>query len=323
MYQEIRLRGFLVDCHCPTESNLDLEINASHLDWDEYQSLIIDLEDLLSKIDEEHSVRSRLVRGRSLRARYARISDETRSRRLRFSPFPSKYSNILSNTRSHVYSLLGQHCVVIEKVGRNNIYLLPKAIAPDFVEAIERLNTTVITPLREGIEQFRESKDYFTIQSCLKNHSVDPLTLKNTVFTVSNYLVDVTPVDFDYRVEGDQYYKKLTNREEMRGLEILKKQIERKHREYSTNAVKEITEKLSELAEGFDEYKQIRATFKKRWRQLSKICSALDLNHLVNQFINPTIKILDAPAKKRTEMMMDKFGTPSLTSASKQYLNQL
>jgi hypothetical protein len=97
-----RLQGFIVSIHTVTESNLEVEVDTSPLKWDEYRKLIVDLEDSLNDIDLDHSARSELARGRSLKARYRRVSAEDRSRRLRFSPLPGKFTNTLKNLRAYV-----------------------------------------------------------------------------------------------------------------------------------------------------------------------------------------------------------------------------
>lgn len=79
---KLKLEGFLIDVHTVSEENLSVEVDCSHIPWDEYRQLIVDLEDLLSTIDEEHSVKSWLTRGRSLKAKYKRVAAEDRRRKL-------------------------------------------------------------------------------------------------------------------------------------------------------------------------------------------------------------------------------------------------
>jgi len=58
------LNGFIVDIRTVSESNLELEVDASRIPWEEYRKLVDELGDVLSDIDEKWSARSWLVRGK-------------------------------------------------------------------------------------------------------------------------------------------------------------------------------------------------------------------------------------------------------------------
>jgi len=315
--RDISLEGFIIDCHSPSETTLEVEIDCSMINWENYRHLIIDLEDLLSDIDERHSVRSWLVRGRSLRARYRRVSEDDRRRKLRFCPFPSKFQNMLTNARSTVYTMVNLNCIVLERVGARKIYLLPKPIAPAFIESIDRLNKTVVEPLRKEIEEFRNSKDFFAIEACLTKYGADPSPLRRSVFSISRFLVDILPVDFSYSIDKDELYQKMMRQESIRGLELLKKQIEKKYREYSLAVSKEIIHKLTELTHEYDRAGKIKSRFKRRWRKLMELCESLGLQEIVESFIKPVCEILDKKKADRSAWMMQTFGTTSLYIAMK------
>jgi len=136
MEKKTRLNGFLIDVRTVSEDNLMVEVDASNISWSEYKALVEELEDLLSAIDTEYSARSWLVKGRGLKASYRRVSAEDRRRKLRFVPFPSKFVNILKNTRAYIYGLVSDYCLVLEKVGNRKVYLLPKELTPLFLETV-------------------------------------------------------------------------------------------------------------------------------------------------------------------------------------------
>lgn len=305
------LNGFLVDVRCVSESNLDVEIDCSHLDWGEYRKLILELEDLLSDIDERHSVRSWLMKGRGLRAHYRRISAEERQRRLRFSPLPSKFTSILKNTRAQIYGLVAENCLVLESVGKRKVYLLPKRIAPFFVEAIDRINSEVIEPLRKEVEDFRKSDDYLKIEQCLYNHKVDPTTLKTAVFPIGNFLVDVLPVDFGYSISSDEAFAKMERARAVKGLGILDKQIERKRREYALSAVSDLVSKIVELAEAAEAGKRVRNS-QKRVERLMEICRSLGFEELSDKVLEPLRQIFVARSYKRSKLAEEFFGTSDI-----------
>lgn len=306
------LSGFICDVHCASESNLELEFDCSHIDWDEYRELILELEDLLSSIDEDHSVRSWLVKGRGLRARYRRVSAEDRRRRLHFSPFPSRFVNVLKNTRTYVYNLVAENCLVLESVGRRKVYLLPKHLAPFFVEAIERINEEVIKPLRKEIEDFRQSDDYLKIQQCLYSHKVDPTILKTAVFPIGNFVVDVLPMDFGYSVDLDEAYAKMRRTRATKGLEILKRQIERRQREYALSAVSDVVNRILEMAEGLGgKGRKVRHAVKKV-DELMEICDSLGLREMNERVLKPLKKVCEAKYYQRPQLAEELFGEKNL-----------
>jgi len=316
------LRGFIIDVRTVHESNLEVEVDCSHIDWEEYKAFVEELEDLLGVIDEEHSVKSWLVKGRSLRARYRRVSAEDRRRRLRFSPFPSKFSNLLKNTRAYVYGLVAENCLVLEQVGRRKVYLLPKHLAPFFVEAVDRINSEVIKPLREEVEEFRRSDEYLKIEQCLYSHKVNPAVLKTAVFQIGEYVVDVLPVDFGYSVDADEVYAKMKRAKAVKGLEILKRQIEKRLREYAFGAVSDLIKRVVEMAEGLERGAKIRNAAEKV-EKLIEISDSLDLKEISEGVLKPLKRICEARSRKRKRLSEKLFGKPSLSEGVKEVLKTL
>ena len=234
------------DVHCPSESNLEVEIDCSSIGWDQYRDLLLQLGDILTTIDEAHSVKSWSVRGRSVRSRYKRVTQEDRRRRIRFSPFPSSFSNTLTNTRAHVYELVHQHCLVLEHVGARKCYLLPKLVAPDFVAGIESLNEDVVDKLNKSIMEFTGTTDYLSVEQSLHNHGVDPSVLRTSSFTIGQFRADVIPVNMGYSVNSDEYYDQMGRDKASKGFDLLKEQVDRKYKEYSMGAMKDLWIKLKE-----------------------------------------------------------------------------
>jgi hypothetical protein len=316
------LNGFLIDVWNPSESSLEVEIDCSGISWEEYRSLIVELEDLLSDIDERHSARSWLVKGRGLKGKYKRITAEDRRRHLRFSPFPSKFSNVLRNTRAYVYELVSSNCLLLEAVGRRKVWLLPKQLAPSFLEIIDGLNEDVIKPLREGIEEFRKSDDYLRIKQCLFRHNVDPSVLDRADFHISDYVVDVLPVDFGYSVDADEVYAKMDRNKAARGLEVLRRQVERRRREYMVNVVSDVVRRITEFTE--------LLTRKGGWRNAGKkveklmsMCSALGLEDVNRKVLEPLKKICDARYYQRPKLVRELFGAENLKDAVERALKDV
>ena len=316
-----RLNGFLIDVHCISESNLEVELDCSSLSWQEYSSLIHELEDLLSNIDERYSARSWLTRGRGLKARYKRVTAEDRRRKLRFSPFPSRFQNTLKNLRAYVYELVAMNCIVIEKVGRRKTYFLPKPLAPSLIYSIERINEVNIEKLRREVEEFRKSDDYLAIKNILYKHGLDPEILDKAYFHIGKFTVDIIPVDFNYNIDVDEVYRKMKKAEALKGLESLKKHIERKYREYALNVAKDIISRITVFAEEYDRTGGV-IKLKNRIKQLIELADAVGLTMIVEEVFKPILEICNAPKRKRKEMIRKKFGTESLKEAVEKALSK-
>jgi len=311
----MRLDGFLIDLYSPSVSLLEVEVDCSHLDWDTYKDLIVKLEDLLSDIDERHSVKSKLVRGRSLSARYRRVSAEDRRRRLRFSPLPSKYSNLLANTKAYIYRLVDEFCVVLEEMKNRKLYLLPKATAPAFLEVIDEINREIVDRVNREIREFVGSDDFMSIEAVLANHNIDPSILRLKPYIVYRYRVSLLPVDFGYSINGDMVYQQMERRKAMKGLELLRRQIEEEYRRYAENIVRELTSKLVEIAEAYDNPRRKMKALLRRLRRLRDVSASLELKDMTT-LIDDILEILETRSlKERTSKMIEKFNTTSLKEA--------
>jgi hypothetical protein len=271
----------------------------------EYKELVRELEDLLNTIDEKHSVRG-------IRARYRRVTAEERKRRLRFSPFPSKLGTLLKNTRTHIYELMAENCLILESAGKRKIYLLPKQLAPLFVEAVDRVNMEVIEPLKREIEDFRQSEDYLKVQQCLYNHKVDPTILKTSVFPIGNFIIDILPVDFDYSIDADVVYTKMSQEKTTKGLEILKREIEKKQREYALSAVSDVARRILDLAETLTEPRRKVRNATEKVDKLMEICESLGLRKVNEEVLRPLKKVCRARHHQRPKLAEELFGEKSL-----------
>jgi len=308
------LNGFIVDVRTVSESNLELEVDASRIAWEEYRKLVDELGDVLSEVDERWSARSWLVRGRSVRGRFRRVTAEDRRRMLRFSPLPSSYSNILKNTRTYMYGLVADNCLVLEQVGTRKVYLLPRPMAPLLVEGVDKINREIIEPLRKNITEFKNGDDYLRIEQLLFRHGIDPTVLRTAPFNVGDFIVDVLPVDFGYSVNGDDVYDKIRREETRRGLDLLKAQLSRKHREYAQNAVSEITRRIIDLAEVIELRKKTHY-LERKLDSLAEVCDSLGLGDISEKVIAPLRQIVQVRAGERPDLTEKLFGTRNLKEA--------
>jgi len=308
------LNGFIVDVRTVSESNLELEVDASRIAWEEYRKLVDELGDVLSEVDEKWSARSWLVRGRSVRGRFRRVTAEDRRRMLRFSPLPSSYSNILKNTRTYMYGLVADNCLVLEQVGTRKVYLLPRPMAPLLVEGVDKINREVIEPLRKNITEFKDGDDYLKIEKLLFRHGIDPAVLRTATFNIGDFIVDVLPVNFGYSVNGDDVYTRMRRTETVKGLEILKAQLARKHREYALNAVSDITRRIVDLASGIELRRRTHG-LEGKLDALKEICDSLGLGEISEKVIAPLRQIVQVRASERPDLTEKLFGTRNLKEA--------
>lgn len=317
--------AFLVDLHTTHESTLEVELDASGLDWDLYKKMIIELEDLLSEIDKKTSPKPDLARGRSLKARYTRVTADERHRRIRFSPFPSMFTNRIKNLRSYLYKLLNDSCITLSKYGSGNVkrcvYILPKYTALQFVKMVDETNKTVIEKLRRDIEEFRKSDDFLSIVRLLTKYGLNADKLMVEPFTIGDVIMDVVPISFDYDVMSDALLEKEARASAMESLAILKREIDRFHREYAVRTVKDIVSKLWTGIELLGSGRKARF-FDRKIEKMIGICESMGLSEVNERLLKPLLEISRDP--KNVKLLSKKyFGTESLTDGVKAVVEKL
>jgi len=187
-------------------------------------------------------------------------------------------------------------------------------MAPLLVEGVDKINREVIEPLRKDITEFKEGEDYLRIEQLLFRHGIDPTILRTAPFNVGDFVVDVLPVDFGYTVNGDDVYTRLRRAEAVKGLEILKAQLARKHREYALNAVSDITGRIVDLASGIELRRRTHGLDGKL-DALKEICDSLGLGDISEKVITPLKQIVQVRASERSDLTEKLFGTRNLKEA--------
>jgi hypothetical protein len=213
-----------------------------------------------------------------------------------------------------MYGLVADNCLVLEQVGTRKVYLLPRPMAPLLVEGVDKINREIIIPLRQNITEFKEGDDYLKIEQLLFRHGIDPTVLRTAPFNVGDFTVDVLPVDFGYSVNGDDVYTRMRRTEKVRGLEILKAQLSRKHREYAQNAVSEITRRIIDLADVIELRKKTHY-LERKLDSLAEVCDSLGLGDISEKVIAPLRQIVQVRAGERADLTEKLFGTRSLKEA--------
>jgi hypothetical protein len=168
---EIKLRGFLVNVHMPSEDLLSWSVDCSSMLPTKYMSLISTLQDRLNEIDSAYSPREDTVKGRSLHGRYRRVL-ESRTRTLTFSPVPSCYTNKLKSLRAELYRMLATYTVTITQVEMGNyvrkVYILPENMVPAFTTDVMSLDDE-LGELSVKVNEYLNGKDVAELRELVES----------------------------------------------------------------------------------------------------------------------------------------------------------
>ena len=306
------LRGIHVSCHVPTEERLTVQIEG--LAPEKFRRLAEVLEDWFIVVDEAY--KETFVRGRSWKGRGRRISQRSRIRVLKFSPFPSRFSNILRSIRRDVYVELHKNCLVLEgeQYGgyKQNIYILPYANAPAFMNFIEVKNKE-IDDLNSKINEFKNTGYFKDLKELLRHHGIS--VNLNGNWHVDHIGIDVTPlalepttvkqmVEEDYR----KMFEKLKD-EEKRGIEALHRELERKRRELVVKGVENLQNKITLIIKRIAGARKLKPeAVKKDLKRLRRIAVSVGLEAVASTVIDPLTEVVDDPEKA-----VELFGTKDLT----------
>jgi hypothetical protein len=138
-----------------------------------------------------------------------------------------------------------------------------------------------------------------------------------------NYVVDVLPIDFGYRIGADDVYAKMERAEAAKGLEILRNQIERKYREYALNAVSDVVAKIMAIVEGLEvKGKRVRNA-QEKVDKLINICSSLGFTEISEKILKPLKQVSAARPYKRPKLAEEFFGQKSLMAGVGEELKPL
>lgn len=305
------LRGLHVAVHMPTEERLMVQIIG--LTPEQFRSLAAELEDWFVVVDEAY--KKTATRGRGWKGRGKRVSERKRMRVLRFSPFPSSFSNVLRMIRRNIYITLHRNCLVLagEQHGgyRQNIYILPYANAPAFMKAVQAFNKQ-IDELNMQIAEFQKTRHFEDLKEILKRNEVE--VRLNGDWRLDHIRIDVTPLALEpttVKELVEEEYKKMfreLEEEERRGLEALHEELERKRREIVTKSVEDLQKKISEIVNKIVAAKRLSVKeAKKRLEQIRTIAVSVGLESLATSVIDPLAAVVEDPSKT-----MEVFGTKNL-----------
>jgi len=257
---------------------LTVTIDCSELPPATYLQLVQQLQDILSEVDERYAMDE--VRGRSLRARYRRVSIDQRLRHLKFSPFPSRALNKIKYVRAKAYDLLHDYCLVIQSVEslyyRDNVYVLPEDEAEVFVGLVERLDRELDEARRIVAEH-----DLSDIELLLSRYGLE---LPRRDFRVPPIRIDLLPVDLTYAIEewGE------------RSPRVRQLLVERQE-ELVRGAVEALKRRLEPVLRAMEGEMTI-AKLEERLKEIKKLAEGLGLKALAETVIEPLIVATKDPS---------------------------
>jgi len=301
------LRGIHVSVHCPTEERLMVQLEG--LSPDKFRKLAVALEDYFLVVDD--AFKETWVKGRGWKGRGRRVTAKSRVRVLRFSPFPSRFSNILRTVRRNIYCELHKQCVVLEGTQyggyKQNIYLLPYRNAPAFMAFIETQNK-IIDDLNSKIKEFQATSYWVDLKEIFKQHKVDA-SLLNRNWVIRHIQVDammlmLEPSTVEQLIE--QEYKKMFEKlreEEKRGLELLNRELERQRQELVIKAVENLRQNIQSIVKRIISQKKLDSKkAKKELARLRNIAVDVGLESLAISVIDPLTQVVENP-ERATELL--------------------
>lgn len=311
--------------HVPTEERLSVQVLG--LTPEVFRLVAAELEDWFIVVDNEY--KKTFVRGRNWKARGRKISERKRLRIVDFSPFPSRFANILRTVRRKLYEELHRRCLVLtgEQHGafRQNFYILPYAMVPTFMKEVSKQNRD-IDGLNKMVQKFTQTRHFKELTSIFEKHSLK--IILNEVWTIEHVSVDVTPLALEpttvkemveteykrmYETLDREKRKKFSKleREEQEGLDALSAELERKRKEIVVKGVEDMQSKITKIVQHVVAAKKLQpATIQKELDNLRDLAVSVGLDAVAESVIDPMLIAFNNPEKA-----LELFGTKDLQSA--------
>jgi hypothetical protein len=108
-----------------------------------------------------------------------------------------------------------------------------------------------------------------------------------------------------------------------KGIEILKREIEKKQREYASSALSDVARRIVELAEALTEPRRKVRNAEEKVEKLMEICESLGLGKVKEEVLNPLKKVCRARPYQRSKLAEELFGEKSLKDGVDKKLKRL
>ena len=312
------LQGIHFSIHTATEERLTEQIEG--LNPEVFRQIGFSVEDWSKVVDDKY--KAKLTRGRGWKGRGKRISQTERVRVIRFSPFPSSFSNTLRTIRRDLYEALHANCLVLEGEVhggfKQNIYILPYTNAPAIMRIIQQKNME-IDQLNGKIQEFIQSSDFEDLKTMLAPYNVK-VEENHRVWTVEHVTFDATPLALEpATVENlvEQEYKarfeKMKAEERVayqEGMEALSKELERRSQELVVKGIENIKKKINFIVKRIVSSRKKPEKIKEDLENLRRLALSVGLSEVALSVIDPLTEVANHPEKA-----MEIFGTKDLNEA--------
>lgn len=287
------IKGFFIFLNVPNEERLKtIAIKADNLSPESFFSLVRELEDLLTVIDDSYRV-GREGKGRVLRGRFTRITRDKRRRILEVTPFPSVYINKLKNLRAKVYKELNRNTVVIQsiKLGvfKRNLYLLPEGNVDKMMDVIKEADETLET-IDTGIKEYLKSPLYNRVEETIDKYGVQEVSVKKT--GIGRIMVNMVPAVFDPEVITPH-----ANPEFRRYVEETKRRIVKE-------VIDDVRNQLIRKIRLIPKKKLTIENVQKQLQDVRETASSIGLEKIARELIDPLIK--DFSTEENIKALKDK-----------------
>ena len=332
-HKPVVLHGLFLNIHIPTEERLNHQIEG--LGPEAFRRLAADLEDYFAVVDDKY--KETAIRGRGWKGRGKKVSagidsqtgrqKTNRVRVLRFSPFPSRFSNILRTMRRDLYDALHRECLVLEGNQRSrfkqNIYVLPFSNAPVFMSYVAAKNNELVE-LQQRIEDFKQTRYFNDIKDVLAKYNIE-LHLNGSSSDLGEITVDATPlaletstvkqmVEDEYKQmfeEAESEKKEISEKlrsEYEHGMQALTETLERQRKEIVEKAVQNVAAKINLIVKRIVGTKKLKPeSVKKDLDRLRRMAVSVGLDGIASSVIDPLIRVSENPDEVKLE-----FGTNDL-----------
>jgi len=296
------IEGFIIDFYVPSEELLNITVDVSRIARSHYMDFKEQLEDMLRDIDEKWAERK--TRRRTLRARYTTLPNKVRSRILRFTPYPSRFSNELKTFRANWYKALRTNTLILGKIpltySARNLYLVPLEKAPDLVLAKDEFNLQ-LKRLRKEVRRYERTKDFEAVFSYLNENlreRVEKVECELPDMHLDLHQIRLDPAVFERYVEskGKEVLRKL-DEERREAFQRLRNEVEETRRRVIEIALTDLQSRLGAVMKvltvellNLDVAKKLR----KNIEEIKSLAESVHLETVMMPLIEADMKMIDA-----------------------------
>lgn len=308
---KIVVEGFLLDFNVPSEDLLNISVDVTGIP--DFKRMYLAFRDDFLKLLHEISVayaKRESLRGRGVHASYSRLIDGKRTKHptvWRFSPYPSRFANVLSTVRRKWYEGLSCNTVVISRTATRNVYLLPLEKVSDLMVVKQKLNSE-IEDLQKSIKAYEQTSEYkqvirFVQEKMGIRFDPRPATLHN--ITLSLYPLKLHSKVFEeFLSERWKQAVKDMDDEKQKGLSEIQAELERTRRELIQRSIDDLQTRLGETMRYLTKVATMKLTGKEAERLKGKIkdvqslAESVGVGWCIARITETNLKLVEAVTKK-------------------------